>query len=203
MGSYDGAEICELVGLFILDSLTKKYGKDNVGLYRDDGLILFGGTSSRLADKTRKDLHKLFEHEFQLKITAELNHQRVNFLDLTLNLQDNTFQPYRKPNNDPLFINSHSNHPPSILRQIPSSVNKRLSQLSSDQKAFSSAAPLYQDALHRSNYQEKLKYTPVNNASKRRRQRNIIWFNPPYSRNVKINIGKSFSKINRQAFPNF
>lgn len=38
MGSYDGAEVCELVGLFILTNLGKKFGKDNSGLYRDDGL---------------------------------------------------------------------------------------------------------------------------------------------------------------------
>ena len=36
-GSYDGAEICELVGLFILNKLGQKFGKENIGLYRDDG----------------------------------------------------------------------------------------------------------------------------------------------------------------------
>jgi hypothetical protein len=57
---------------------------DRVGLYRDDGLILLRGTSTnesaQLADKARKDLHQLFD-EFQLKITAEITHQSVNFLD--------------------------------------------------------------------------------------------------------------------------
>ena len=33
MGSFDGAEVCELIGLFILNSLAKKYGKDRVGLF--------------------------------------------------------------------------------------------------------------------------------------------------------------------------
>ena len=32
MGSYDGAEVCELVGLFILNDLCNEYGKDNIGL---------------------------------------------------------------------------------------------------------------------------------------------------------------------------
>ena len=36
MGSYDGAEICDLVGLYILQVLGEKYGKDKIGLYRDD-----------------------------------------------------------------------------------------------------------------------------------------------------------------------
>ena len=33
MGSCDGAEICELVGLFILNHLEKSFGKENIGLY--------------------------------------------------------------------------------------------------------------------------------------------------------------------------
>jgi hypothetical protein len=85
MGSYDGAEICELAVLFILNSLAKKYGKERVGLYRDGGPILLSGTSARLADKARKDLHELLE-EFHLKINAEITHQCVDFLDVTFNL---------------------------------------------------------------------------------------------------------------------
>ena len=108
--------------------------------------------TKRLADKARKDLHKLFAENFQLKITAEICHQTVNVLDLTFNLLEQSYKPYRKPNNDPLFINSHSNHPPSIIKQIPLSVNKRISQLSSDQNAFSAAAPMYENALNHSNY---------------------------------------------------
>ena len=42
MGCFDGAEICELVGLFILHKLTADLGKEYVGLYRDDGLVLAG-----------------------------------------------------------------------------------------------------------------------------------------------------------------
>ena len=67
MGSYDGAEVCELVGLLILNSLSKKFGNDNVSLYRNDGLALLKGSSKRLAGKARKELHKLFK-EFQLRI---------------------------------------------------------------------------------------------------------------------------------------
>ena len=196
------AQRCELVGLFILNSLAEKYGKDYVGLYRDDGLILLKGTSKRLADKARKDLHKLLAENFQLKITAEICHQTVNFLDLTFNLHEQSYKPYRKPNNDPLFINSHSNHPPSIIKQIPLSVNKRISQLSSDQNAFSAAAPMYEGALNHSNYHVNLHYTPSNNSNgNKRRQRNIIWFNPPYSKNVRTNVGKIFLNLIDKHFP--
>ena len=54
MGSYDGGEIRELVGLFILNHLGKSFGKENIGLYRDDGLAIIKNKSARLADKTRK-----------------------------------------------------------------------------------------------------------------------------------------------------
>ena len=40
MGSYDGAEIWELVGIFILEKLSKLNDKNNNGLYRDDSLML-------------------------------------------------------------------------------------------------------------------------------------------------------------------
>jgi hypothetical protein len=61
MGSFDGAEICELVGLFILNNLGKRFGKENIGLYRDDGLAIIKSKSARLLDKTRKELHKIFD----------------------------------------------------------------------------------------------------------------------------------------------
>ena len=40
MGSYDGAKVCELVGMFILMKRTKKFSRKQVGLYRDDGLAI-------------------------------------------------------------------------------------------------------------------------------------------------------------------
>ena len=70
MGSYDGAEICES-GLFILNHLGKSFGKENIGLYRDDGLAIIKNKSARLADKTRKELHKACE-QFGLKIAFTL-----------------------------------------------------------------------------------------------------------------------------------
>ena len=40
MGSYDGAEICELVGIYLLLFLVSIIDNNNSGLYHDDGLIL-------------------------------------------------------------------------------------------------------------------------------------------------------------------
>jgi hypothetical protein len=91
-------------------------------MYRDDGLVLLKGTRGRLADQTRKKLHHLFE-QFDLKITAEVSHQTVKFLDITLNLADGSYKPYRKPNNQPLYINSHSITTHPQLYQTTTCVN--------------------------------------------------------------------------------
>ena len=114
MGSYDGAEVCELIGLFVLDTLKDRFGYD-ISLYRDDGLATLNTRSGRLNDKARKDLEHIF-NDFGLNITVLTNQLQTNFLDLTLDLTNNIYKPYRKPNDTPLYINRLSNHPPSILK---------------------------------------------------------------------------------------
>ena len=39
MGSYDGAELCDLVGLYLLDLLTKEFGKQNIGSKNKEKII--------------------------------------------------------------------------------------------------------------------------------------------------------------------
>ena len=60
MGSYDGAGICELIGLYILSFLGKVYGIQNVGLYRDDSLASLHKISGPASDKIRKDMIRHF-----------------------------------------------------------------------------------------------------------------------------------------------
>ena len=50
-----GAEICELVGIYILSKLSKVANQKDCGLYRDDGLILLRNSNGKRADKLRKD----------------------------------------------------------------------------------------------------------------------------------------------------
>ncbi|PIK40481.1 hypothetical protein BSL78_22671 [Apostichopus japonicus] len=118
MGSHDGAEVCELVGLFILHNLKQHLNPADVGLYRDDGLAALRTRSGRLADMKRKEVTQLF-NKFGLKVTIETNLQVVNYLDITMNLANGSFAPYRKPGDNPLFIHSHSDHPPGIIKNIP------------------------------------------------------------------------------------
>ena len=146
MGSFDGAETCELVGCYILSCLTEKYG-NNIGLYRDDGLSAFNKSPQEI-ERIKKDICKIF-CDNDLKITVEENLSQVNFLDVTLDLKSGKHSPYTK-GNVPLYVHKQSNHPPSILRNIPESINKQLSEISSDKECFDKAKSAYQDALAKS-----------------------------------------------------
>ena len=50
MGSYDGAEVCELVGTLVLSTLAISIPKENSVLYRDDGLILMSNENGQKTD---------------------------------------------------------------------------------------------------------------------------------------------------------
>ena len=103
MGSYDSAEVCELVGAFMLSKLRDIH--ENIGLYRDDGLAALEGIPARRVDAVRKDIIKTFKM-YGLSITVESNLKVVNFLDVTFNLYSGKFYPYRKPNDRPVYINA-------------------------------------------------------------------------------------------------
>ena len=60
MGSIDGAETCKLVGLFLLYSIRGKLNKDNIGLYRDNGLACFMNNNGHQNYKIGKELIKFF-----------------------------------------------------------------------------------------------------------------------------------------------
>ena len=127
----------------------------------------------------------------------------VDYLDITLNMTNGLFQPYRKPNDEPLYINAKSNHPLTVIEQIPAAINHRLSALSSNKETFDKAKPLYDKALRRSGFDDSLHYCKKNTTTptKRNRKRNIIWFNPPYSKNVQTNVAKTFLKLIKKQFP--
>ena len=91
----------------------------------------------------------------------EANKNIVRFLDVELNLEEGTFKPYIKPNHVPLYVHKNSNHPPSITKNIPEAINRRLSALSSDDQTFSNISPIYQEALKKSGYDYKLRYKPT------------------------------------------
>ena len=91
MGSYDGAEICELVGLYLLNRLSTVIDKGNVGLYRDDGLAAINNANGPKLDRIRKDIIALFKEE-RVSITIETNLIETDSLDVRFDLATkNTF----------------------------------------------------------------------------------------------------------------
>ena len=202
MGAYHGAKVCELVGTFLLYRLSPKYNKNDIGLYRDDGLAIFKNISGLKSEKVKKDILKLFK-ENKFDIVIQCNMKTVNYSDVTLKLENSSYRPYQKKNNQIKCISIESNHLPSIIKQLPLSIKSRLSSLSYSEEIFNDSVTPYQDVLDKSGYKHKLKYnTNIDTASnKKQRKRNIISFNPPYSKNVKTNIGKIFLNLIKKHFP--
>ena len=198
MGSYDGAETCELVGSFLLSQLQDL--NINVGLFRDDGLATTN-TTPRDTENIKKEICRIFNRN-GLRITIEANKKIISFLDVTFDLNNSTYQPYTKPNTTLQYVHHESNHPPITTKNIPAGINKRLSSLSSDKASFDKAAPPYQKALDEGGYQYTLRYEPTTTAKRKNRQRNnILCYNPPFSKNVSSNIGHKFLSLIDKHFP--
>ena len=116
----------------------------------------------------------------------------VNYLDIALNLGNSTYCPYQTLN---LTTHHLSYQATSALYRISTFI---IILLRSNLQRLP-----YQDALDKSGYKHKLKYKAnIDTASnKKQRKRNIIWFNPPNSKNVKTNIGKRFLNLIKKHFP--
>ena len=202
MGANDGAEVCELVGLYILSLIKDRFPELNLGLYRDDGLATHRRLPGPAIDRIRKGLISLFK-ELGLAIDITTDMTNVNFLDVNMDLISEKYRPYRKPNDQSSYVHCDSNHPPTVLKQIPLAINKRLCNISSTEAEFNNEAPTYQEALTKSGYNHHLTYqeTPPTAKTRKKNKRQIIWFNPPYSKSVKTNLGQKFLALVKKHFP--
>ena len=135
---------------------------------------------------------------------AESFIQTLYYPDITLNLSNGTYKPYQKPENTLQYIHKESNHPPCIIRQLPITIETRLSNHSSNETVFRHAAEDCEKALRKSGYNVKLQYKPTNHKNSKNkinRKRNIIWFNPPFSKSVSTKIGHYFLNLLDKHFP--
>ena len=82
MGSYDRAEVCELVGLDLLNLLTNDFGKHSINLHAADGLSCFQNISGPDSEKIKTKMCKISK-ENRLNITVECNLGTTGFLDVT------------------------------------------------------------------------------------------------------------------------
>ena len=200
MGSHDGAEACELIGAYLLAQLQAVVPKEDIGLYRDDGLGILRNTSGPQGERIRKQIISIFKQN-NLKIEIKLS-KTADFLDVSFDLNKNVYRTYQKPNNEPSYVHKLSNHPPQILKQIPNSIAKRISDNSSSKEIFDESAEYYNRILEKSGYKEKIQYWESNKQTKKKRQREIIWYNPPFCKSVKTKIGHQFINLIDKHFGN-
>ena len=95
---------------------------------------------------------------FERKLEIIANIKVVNFLDITLDLNTRKYTPYMKENNTIRYIHTKSNHPPSVIKNIPASINNRLTRNSANSDIFDSSTQPYKDALSASGYNCDLKF---------------------------------------------
>ena len=205
MGSYDSAEVSDLIGLYMLNKLSNHIDvRRSGGQYRDDGLLALSGSGPEL-ERIKKLIVGIFKSE-GLKIDDDMICSRTtDFLDITLDLPTGTYRPFNKPNKAIRYISKYSNHPPSILKNLPNMIETRISDLSSNRKIFNETKEPYEIALRASGFDKELKFNPSTGKGererKRIRKRHVLWYTPPYSMNVKTRIGGSLFFILNKHFP--
>ena len=84
------------------------------------------------------------------------------------------------------------------MKELPNMIGRRVSDLSCNEDEFNKAKGLYESALKNAGHKHSLQY--VRQARRRPRNRKLLWFNPPFSKSVKTDIGKMFLKMVRKHF---
>ena len=90
MGSYDGAELCEFIGIHLLSQLRITINKNDCGISKNDGLMIQEYINGQQTDQLRKKIIKIFK-EIGLKIDIETNLKIFDFLDVTFNLINGSY----------------------------------------------------------------------------------------------------------------
>ena len=84
-------------------------------------------------------------------------------------------------------------------------IEKRTNKNSSNKELFDMSKDVYNEALRKSGYNKEIKYvdkskTATKTGKNKNRKRKILWFNPPYDKSIKSNIGRSFINIINKHF---
>ena len=199
MGAFDGAEVCELVGLYILSLISDKFGEDDFGLYRDDGLGAIVATGPQ-GERAKKELHKIAK-KCGLGFIVDGLFTHVDFLDANFDLPSGRYWPYTKPNANTKYVHAHSNHPQAVLKHLPKSITERISSLSCNADEFNKAKGPYELALKESKHKHRMEFKepPAEPEAlpkrKRQRKRNVLWFNPPHNDNVVTDVARRFLEL--------
>ena len=79
----------------MLSLIGNKYNPNNIGLYRDNRLAVFKNTSGPQSEKIKNTFKQMFKNK-GLDIIINCNMKIVNYLDVTLNLNDGSYRPLQK-----------------------------------------------------------------------------------------------------------
>ena len=96
---------------------------------------------TRLRESKKKNVSNIQRKRIKHYNNLQCNLVKTNILDVTFDLKIGTYYSYRKHNTEILYKHKQSSHPPSIIKQIPSIINKRVTDLSCDSDHFNKAAP--------------------------------------------------------------
>ena len=196
MGSYDGAEACELVGSSLLSQLQKL--NINIGLYRYDGLAI-SNTTPRDTENIKKEICRVFNHN-GLRITIEANKQTINFLDITFNLKKTPTSPSQSltPHYKTSTARATTHQPPQITYPPASTKDCHSFHLtkhpSTKQKKKKHSTNADTSILYTTN-QPRLTTEKTGNGT------TYSGTTPPFSKNVSTNIGHRFLALVDKHFP--
>ena len=114
MKAYDSDQVADLIGFYILDTLGRIVNLGQVGLYRIDRIIFIPDINSPMTSKIQRIIRAFKLLGLRIEIASKL--KIVEFLDVSLNLNNGTFKPFSKSNSNPTYINIASNNLKSILK---------------------------------------------------------------------------------------
>ena len=150
-GSNDGAEISELVGFLLLSKLVHLFQDNSIWLCPDDRLGLLKESPGPETKSLSKNVVKVFKN-CGLSITGKTNLKIVVYLNVTFDLQSIRYNPFRKLDTLPVYIQKHSNHPSITLNRLPKSIVKIKSDFSSSKNIFQIAIPGYKEVFRKSDF---------------------------------------------------
>ena len=172
--------------------------KKDTMLYKDDGLAVFKNKNGLESNNIKKSTHSIFR-ENQLKITIQCNLNTLDYLNVTFNHRYSSYHSFNKTINEINYIHGITNHPPSIIKQLPLSVKRCLNELSLNEKIFNDSQ---QEAVIKTGYKHKLQYQKKDQkeVNSQERKRKIIWFNLP-CKHVTTKVIKFFLSLIDEKFP--
>lgn len=111
MGSFDIAEVYELIVQYLLNILKSEFVEKNIRLYRGDNISCLENKSEPKVRKMKSNICKNFKCN-GLSNTVESNLHTTKYVDVTFTLKTGKYYPYRKQNNSLQYINKQSNLTP-------------------------------------------------------------------------------------------